>query len=53
MTVEAAPVSGTIIRIADPAIMLGIGEFASDPLPAPVAGEARPRLTRAAAAPAR
>ncbi len=50
VTVEAAPVSGTIIRIADPAMMLGVGEFASDPVLASVADEARTRLMRVAAA---
>lgn len=51
VTVEAAPDgNGTITRIADPAVMLTAGGFADDPVLQEVAGEARSRLARAAAA---
>lgn len=51
VTVEAAPGgSGTIARIADPEIMLATGRFGADPVLAEVAGEARSRLARVAAA---
>jgi len=51
VTVEAAPDGkGCITRIADPAMMLSAGRFAGNPVLAEVAGEARARLQRVAAA---
>jgi len=51
VTVEAAPDGkGSIARIADPLVMLGVGRFARDPALADVANEARGRLERVAAA---
>jgi uncharacterized protein (DUF302 family) len=51
VTVEVAPDgNGTIARIADPQVMLAAGGFATDPVLAEVAGEARSRLKRVAEA---
>ena len=51
VTVEVAPDGhGCIVRIADPKMMMTAGRFGDDPTLAAVAGEARDRLGRVAAA---
>ena len=51
VTVEVAPDGkGCIARVADPQMMMSAGRFAGDPVLAEVAGEARARLSRVAAA---
>lgn len=51
VTVEANPDgNGCIVRIADPAVMLQIGQMSANPILAEVAGQARQRLERAAEA---
>ena len=50
VTVEAAPGGGCIARIGDPKAMMTVGEFDRDPVFQEVAGEARRRLERVAAA---
>lgn len=48
VTVEAAEDGGTIVRIADPDVMMGVGGFEDDPEVAAVAKEARALLAKAA-----
>lgn len=50
VTVEASPDGGAIARIGDPDVFLQVGEFAQDEELRVIAGEARVRLQRAAAA---
>lgn len=50
VTVEAGKDGGSIIRIADPAVLMTIGDLENDPVLQGVAGEARARLVRVAAA---
>jgi len=51
VTVEADPGGqGSVTRIADPAAMLATGGFAEDPVLVDVAGDARARMERVAAA---
>jgi uncharacterized protein (DUF302 family) len=50
VTVEAADDGGTIVRIADPDVMMGVGGFEGDPAVAAVAEEARSLLAKAAEA---
>jgi uncharacterized protein (DUF302 family) len=51
VTVEADPEGdGSVTRIADPRAMLSTGSFADDPVLVEVAGEARTRMERVAAA---
>jgi uncharacterized protein (DUF302 family) len=51
VTVEATPDgTGSVVRIADPRMMLGIGRFARDPALAGIASEVRGRLERVATA---
>jgi uncharacterized protein (DUF302 family) len=51
VTVEAAPDgTGCVARIGDPKAMMTVGEFDRDPVFREVAGEARRRLERVAAA---
>jgi uncharacterized protein (DUF302 family) len=51
VTVEVAPEGGgCVARIADPKVMMSAGRFAGDPVLEDVAGEARARLERVAAA---
>ena len=49
VTVEAAEGGGSIVRIADPDVMLGVGGFEDDAEVRAVADEARALLTDAAA----
>lgn len=49
VTVEAADDGGSIVRIADPAVMLGVGGFEDDAEVRAVADEARALLADAAA----
>ena len=48
VTVEADPEGGSIVRIADPAAMLQVGDMGQDPVLREVADEARARLERVA-----
>lgn len=48
VTVEAAEDGGTIVRIADPDVMMGVGGFEDDPEIVAVAKEARALLAKAA-----
>lgn len=48
VTVEAAEDGGTVVRIADPDVMMGVGGFEDDPEVAAVAREARALLAKAA-----
>ena len=48
VTVEADPEGGSIVRIADPAVMLQVGDIGHDPVLREVADEARARLERVA-----
>jgi uncharacterized protein (DUF302 family) len=48
ITVEADPGGGSIVRIADPAVMLQVGGMGDDSVLREVAGEARARLERVA-----
>lgn len=48
ITVEAGPEDGSIVRIADPAVMLQVGGLGRDPVLREVADEARARLERVA-----
>lgn len=50
VTVEAADDGGTIVRIADPGVMMGVGGFEDDRTVAGVAEEARSLLAKAAEA---
>ncbi len=51
VTVEADPAGpGCRVRIADPALMLSVGDFDRDPVLRDVAAEARTRLARVAEA---
>lgn len=50
VTVEADPAGGSIVRIANPDMMLGVGDLARDAELRGVAAEARARLERVAAA---
>jgi len=50
VTIEAGEDGGSIIRIADPAVVMTIGELGEDPVLEEVAGEARARLERVVAA---
>jgi len=51
VTVEVDPAgTGCLVRIADPAIMLSVGDFDRDPVLRDVAAEARSRLARVAQA---
>ncbi|HEY7682593.1 MAG TPA: DUF302 domain-containing protein [Gemmatimonadales bacterium] len=47
-TVEQAPEGGSVVRIADPAMMLRVGSMRYDPVLREVAAEARHRLQRVA-----
>lgn len=49
VTVEADPTGGSLVRIADPEVMLDVGSFGKDPELRKVATEARQCLARAAA----
>jgi hypothetical protein len=44
ITIEADPEGGSIVRIADPAVMLQVGGMGQDPVLREVASEARARL---------
>ena len=46
VTVEATPKGGSLVRIADPDMMLGVGELGKDAVLKGIAGEARERLKR-------
>jgi uncharacterized protein (DUF302 family) len=46
VTVESAGEASSIVRIADPAMMMTVGELGSDAVLQEVAGEARTRLAR-------
>jgi uncharacterized protein (DUF302 family) len=48
VTVEADPGGGSIVRIADPAVMLKVGDLDQDVVLNEVASEARARLERVA-----
>lgn len=48
ITVEADAEGGSIVRIADPAVMLQVGGMGQDPVLREVASEARARLERVA-----
>ena len=48
ITVEADPSGGSIVRIADPAVMLKVGGLDQDAVLNEVASEARARLERVA-----
>ena len=50
VTVEASDNGGSLIRIADPAVMMTIGELGNDSVLQDVAGEARSKLERVAEA---
>jgi uncharacterized protein (DUF302 family) len=48
ITVEADPAGGSLVRIANPDVMLNVGDMDQDPVLREVAGEARARLERVA-----
>jgi uncharacterized protein (DUF302 family) len=48
VTVEATDDGGSIVRIADPGVMLGVGGFEEEPEVSAVADEARALLAKAA-----